>query len=52
MDKIAISDWLYRNNYGWIYEEWLTSPERTFEGMSVGDYLKKKHPDVWAEYNK
>lgn len=49
MEKINLTDWLYRNEYSYIYEEWLISAEH-LKGIDTATWLKEKYPDIWKEY--
>lgn len=45
---INLTDWLYRNNYGYIYDEWL----KDLSDIEEWDFVKEKYPKIWEEYVK
>lgn len=52
MAKVSLTDWLYNNDYGYIYDAWLTSDEHILKRMSLQRWLKNRYPDIWKEYNE
>lgn len=41
-----LTDWLYQNGYGYIYEKWLKMPNELW------DFVKAQYPEIWRKFNK
>ena len=49
--SFRIMEWLHKNNYGHIHQEWFKELDnrQSFE-LPIDDWLKENYPSIWEEW--